>query len=605
MPFRPVSMQFDAIVVVVRARFVVLNLALGLAALPAMARAQQRFTTQVMIVPAFSGPDRGSASKGSDIVRSRVADAFPKSELKVISAGDIDDWLRRSGFEENPVLFEGELKELAKKFRADERITGSVTRTAGKVHIDAVLALIRDLRLAQPLTAEGPTVDAAASAIAQEAIAARRQLVSLRLCENANRAGNGAQAAAYASTAIAAYSAAVPARVCLLNALSKLGVSPDSVIDVARAALAGAPQNAVALEDLAQALDVKGAVNDAAPVWVRLLSTDSSNADLVEKVVNALSREGNAKLAAPLIDRGSGEHADNLPLLKLRWLVHLAEGDWAGAVSAGEKLLANDQAAQVDPDFYTRLAKAYRADTQPARALSTAALGVAKFPHDAPLNIEYIQLLHAESDSALPRALAQFPDNGELHALAAQHLKSSGNPAGALDETKRALAANPKLPHGFLQLAQLEIDVGQVDSAYDATIRATKNGEDSATVGAFALARGNALYKSATATQKRDDYQRAMRFLALATRITPTPQAKFLLGATALSVSQSAATDAPASKSCDLSRLADSTLTEAEINLVSGGSAAPDAARQYLDYVAKLRPYVADQLKSFCAPTPR
>ena len=70
-------------------------------------------------------------------------------------------------------------------------------------------------------------------------------------------------------------------------------------------------------------------------------------------------------------------------------------------------------------------------------------------------------------------------------------------------------------------------------------------------------------------------------------------------------VSQSAATDAPASKSCDLSRLADSTLTEAEINLVSGGSAAPDAAKQYLDYVAKLRPYVADQLKNFCPPTPR
>jgi tetratricopeptide (TPR) repeat protein len=366
-----------------------------------------------------------------------------------------------------------------------------------------------------------------------------------------------------------------------------------------------APANAVALEDLAQALDVKGSTADAAPVWVRLLATDTSNADLVEKVVNALSREGNAKIAAPLIDHGSDAHPENLPLLKLRWLVHLAERDWPGAVSAGERLLANDQAAQVDPEFYARLANAYRADTQSARALATAALGIAKFPHDAPLNITYIQLLRVESDSALPRALAQFPDNGELHALAAQQLKGSGNAAGALEETKRALAANPKLPHGFLQLAQLEFDVGQTDSAYDATIRATKNGEDSSTVGAFALARGNALYKAATATQKRDDYQRAMRFLTLATRITPTPQAKFLLGASALSVSQSAATDAPASKSCDLSRLADSTLTEAEINLVSGGSAAPDAAKQYLDYVAKLRPYVADQLKTFCPPPPR
>jgi tetratricopeptide (TPR) repeat protein len=556
-----------------------------LAASPATLRAQQRFTTQVMIVPAFAGADRDAASTASDVVRSRVAAGFPKSELKVISGGDMDEWLRRSGFDENPVLLEGELKELAKKFRADERITGTVRRTAGKVHIDAV--------------------DEAAAAVARDAVAARRQLAPLRLCENANRAGNAADAAANAATAIAAYPAAVPARVCLLNALAKLGVSADSVIDVSRAALAVAPMNAVALEDLAQALDVKGSTADAAPVWARLLATDSSDADLVEKVVNALSREGNAKLAAPLIDHGSDSHPDNLPLLKLRWLVHLAERDWAGAVSAGDKLLANDRAAQVDPEFYARLANAYRADSQPARAVATAALGIAKFPHDAPLNIVYIQLLRLESDSALPRALAQFPDNGELHALAAQQMKGSGNAAGALEETKRALAANPKLPHGFLQLAQLEIDLGQPDSAYDATIRATKNGEDSSTVGAFALARGNALYKAATGTQKRDDYQRAMRFLTLATRITPTPQAKFLLGASALSVSQSAATEAPASKSCDLSRLADSTLTEAEINLVSGGSAAPDAAKQYLDYVAKLRPYVADQLKTFCPPTPR
>ena len=583
----------------------IIVLAAGSSAAPRLACAQQRFTTQVMVVPAFRGPDRGIASKASDIIRSRVADAFPKSELRVISSGDIDDWLRRSGFDENPVLLEGELRELAKKFRADERITGSATRTAGRVHVDAVLALIRDLRLAQPLSGDGPTVDSAANVVARQAIAARRQLIPLRLCENANRAGKAAEAAADAAAGITAFPAAVPARICLLNALSKLNVGADSVIDVSRAALAVAPGNAVALEDLAQALDSKGASSEAAPVWVRLLATDSSNADLVEKVVNALSREGNAALAAPLIDRGTDQHPDNLPLLKLRWLVHLAEGDWLGAVSAGEKLLANDQASQVDPDFYTRLAQAYRADTQPARALATAALGFSKFPHNAPLNIEYIQLLRAEGDSALPRALAAFPDNGELHALAAQQLKGSGNVAGALDETKRALAANPRLPHGFLQLAQLEFDAGQIDSAYDATTRATKNGEDSATVGAFALARGNALYKAATGTQKRDDYQRAMRFLTLATRITPTPQAKFLLGASALSVSQSAATDAPASKSCDLSRLADSTLTEAEINLVSGGSAAPDAAKQYLDYVAKLRPYVADQLKNFCPPTPR
>ncbi|HEV8499634.1 MAG TPA: hypothetical protein VGQ56_22325, partial [Gemmatimonadaceae bacterium] len=488
------------------------------------------------------------------------------------------------------------------KFRADERITGTATRTAGRVHIDAALTLIRDLRLSQPLSSDGASVNEAADALAREAIAARRQLVPLRQCENFAREGKSAEAASAAAVGIAAYAQAIPTRACLLNALSRLEASPDSIISVARATLALSATNPIALERMAQALDAKGEGKAAAPFWTRLLATDSTNEDLIERVVNALSREGNAATAVPLIDHGSEAHPDNLPLLKLRWLVHLAANDWKAAAENGERLLFRDPATQSDPDFYVRLAAAYRADSQPVRALATAGLGVSKFPASAPLQIAYLQLLKAEADAAMPRVLAAFPDNAEVHALAAQSLKGSGNSAGAMEETKRALAANPRLPHGYLQLAQLEIEVGQTDSAYAAIEMASKFGEDTKTVAQFALARGNALYKAATTSQKRDDFQRAMKFLALAAQLAPTAEAKFLVGASALSISQSAASEAPQSKSCDLSKLADSSLTEAEINLVGGGSAAPDVAKTYLDYVAKLRPYVADQIKSYCSP---
>jgi len=570
--------------------------------LPAGAWAQQKFTTQVMIVPAFRGPERGLAAKASDIIRGRVAGAFPRSELRVISGGEIDDWLRLSGFDESTVLSAIELRELARKFRADERITGTATRTVGRVHIDAALTLIRDLRLSQPLSSDGASVNEAADALAREAIAARRQLVPLRQCENLAREGKSAEAASAAAVGIAAYAQAIPTRACLLNALSRLEASPDSIISVAQATLALSATNPIALERMAQALDAKGEGKAAAPFWTRFLATDSTNEDVIERVVNALSREGNAATAVPLIDHGSDAHPDNLPLLKLRWLVHLAANDWKAAAENGERLLLRDPATQSDPDFYVRLAAAYRADSQPVRALATAGLGVSKFPASAPLQIAYLQLLKAEADAAMPRVLAAFPDNAEVHALAAQSLKGSGNSAGAMEETKRALAANPRLPHGYLQLAQLEIEVGQTDSAYAAIEMASKFGEDTKIVAQFALARGNALYKAATTSQKRDDFQRAMKFLALAAQLAPTAEAKFLVGASALSISQSAANEAPQSKSCDLSKLADSSLTEAEINLVGGGSAAPDVAKTYLDYVAKLRPYVADQIKSYCSP---
>jgi tetratricopeptide (TPR) repeat protein len=570
------------------------------------ASTQPKFTTQVLIVPAFLGADRGLASRGADIVRSRVAAAFPKGELRVISGGDMDDWFRRSGFEENPALSDGELKEMARKFRADERITGTLVRAPdGSVRIDASLSLIRDPRLAQPLVATAASVPLAAEAVAAEAIAARRQLSPLRQCENFDREGNARGAAAAATTAIALYPRAVPARVCLLNALSHLEVSADSVIAVSRATLTVAPNNAVALEDLAQALDSKGQFRDGAPIWTKLLATDSTSEAMIEKVVNALAREGFPNLAVPIIDRGTDAHPDNLPLLKVRWLVHLAENDWKGAILAGEQMLARDQAAQADPDFYVRLATALRSDGKSERALAVAANAVAKFPENAPLYVLYLQLLKAEGDSALQRGLAAFPDNAEVHVFAAQTFKGSGNAAAALAETKRALAVNPRLPHGYLQLAQLEADAGELDSALTATELALRTGEDSTVVAQFALARGNTLFQAAGTTQKREDFQRAMRFLAFAVHIRPTAEAKFLVGASALSIAQSVATEAAPAKNCDLSKLADSSLTEAEINLVAGGAAAPDAAKQYLDYVAKLRPYVSNELKAFCplAPT--
>src|SRR4051812_11585235 len=93
----------------------ILLLLIAGATIPVPARAQQKFTTQILLVPAFRGADRGIAGKASDIVRSRVAGAFRRDELKVVSGGDIDDWLRLSGFEQNAVLSEGELKEMARK----------------------------------------------------------------------------------------------------------------------------------------------------------------------------------------------------------------------------------------------------------------------------------------------------------------------------------------------------------------------------------------------------------------------------------------------------------------------------------------------------------
>ncbi len=576
----------------------------GMLILAAPLRAQDRFVTQILMVPTFHGPNRDAAHEAADIVRNRVADAFHNKGLRVISAGSVAHWLEQSGFNEDMGLMPSEREALARHFRADEEVFGAVAPVDSGYRVDAQIVLTRDPRMVQPFSAVARSVREAAEVVAREVIVARSQMVPLRECENAVRAGAFAKAATFASGAIAAYPPATLARVCLLSALEKMpGDHADSVIAVARALLARWPDSPIALEYLATTLDAQGDFAGAGAAWVRLLATDSLDESLTRRVVDALSREGNAALAEPLIVRGVKAHPGDLELLKLEWLVHLATSNWKAAVATGEQLEVRDEASKVDPDFYRRLASAYRADSQPVRALATAASGVTKFPDDAPLYSLYVQLLQAEHEAALPRGLARFPESADLHVMASQTLKEQGSVAQAAAEIQVALAANPRLPHGWLQLADDEMALQRPDSALAALNSGLANGESKATVAQFALARGNTLYARANGTKLRADFESARRFLQLANRLVPTPEAAFLLGAAALSVSQAAATEAPAAKSCDLVRLADSTLTEAETNLATGRSAAPDAAQQFLDYASTLRPYVASQLKALCPAT--
>src|SRR6185503_19328799 len=115
---------------------------------------------------------------------------------------------------------------------------------------------------------EGATIAEAAELVAREAIAARAQLTPLRQCENLAREGKTTEAAAAATAGVIAFVRAVPARVCLLNALVKLGSKPDSIMTVAKATLATSPANPVALEALAGAYDAVDKTADAAPMWV-------------------------------------------------------------------------------------------------------------------------------------------------------------------------------------------------------------------------------------------------------------------------------------------------------------------------------------------------
>lgn len=583
----------------------------------AQRRAPPEFTQQIVLVPNFwVAGAAGTASRArsdlrfgrrmGDEVRDRLEDLVHKRETKLVDGYEIRESLAEAGYGADTVLSLSELRQQGEYFRTDEIVLGVATRLPkDSVRLHGQLILWRDLRQRQPV---GPVVaengDRAARQFAAAVNSARTQLKYQRRCENALRDGDGRRAIAHAREGIAAYGRGALVRTCLVWALRATGAHPQETLGEAQALLAIDREAFHALEAAAIALDTLKRRAEAADMWLRLVATDSMNLELVERVVWAMAEGGNARRAEPLIVRVSDANPDNMRLMRQKWRVANDTRNWPLAVDAGEKLLAADAEAGRDSLFYQRLAAAYRANGQVFKAMEIIARGVSVFPGDARLYAMYAQFVKEEADTVLPRGLALHPGSAELLALNAKELRARGRVAEALDASRKAVELDSTIAQGRLMVAQAEIDLGRPDSALATLRRAVAAGEDAGAVAQFALSKGNVLFRAANGTKSRADFQLAMRFLALADSLRSTPQTKFLLGASALSVAQTALTDAPALKvreeSCTVAQLGAESLPVAREGLTAGQDISPEATKQYLEYLDLISPYAEKQIAAFC-----
>jgi tetratricopeptide (TPR) repeat protein len=464
---------------------------------------------------------------------------------------------------------------------------------------------MRDRRMAEPLpAATGQDVGLAADQFGRALAAARNELIPQRRCENALRDMQPERALQFAREAVAAYPAGVLAHLCLTWALRATGAPSAEVLTAAREVLAGDSLNPHGLENAAIALDSLRRRDESATYWLRLAATDTADLELTQRVVLAMVFGGSARRAEPLVVRAADAHPDSIGLRRLAWRVTYENRHWPAAIKQGEALMAADSATTKDSVFTLRLASAYRANGETYKAISLAARGVVAFPGDVKLYTLYTQFVKSEADSVVPRGIALFPRSAELLAMQAKDLRARGQLAEALAASRQALAVDSTLDRGELMIAQGEIELGRPDSALVALRRALVRGEDTALIAQFALGRGNALLKAANGTKTRDDFQLAMRFLALADTLRRTPQSAFLLGVAAYSITQSALSDAPKmtekTQSCELSHLGAETLPVARAGLEAGQEVSPEAAKQFLDYLGQMEPYVQRQIDAFC-----
>jgi predicted Zn-dependent protease len=568
------------------------------------AQRQQEFTQQGLLIAPFKSADRKLGNKVADAIRGRVEKAGNKRELEVIDERSLITALFNAGFPADMVPDLTQVRAFSRFLRADEYLMGTVDKTPAGYRVSAKLILARDVRMQQPLPdAIDPDAERAAVRMAASVTEARRQLSAQRRCENQMREGRASQAADAARDGVRLYARSTLARRCLLAAHLVVGTAADTVLGVAGDMLRVDTSSFYALEGAAQAYDVLKNKDRAADMWLRLQATDTSDIPLGERVVSALLFDGNSLKAEPLVARLSNAAPEHMGLMRLRWQVLFTNKSWKEATRIGGVLLAMDSASMKDSTFMLRLATAYKSSGDAVRAVEVAARGLQAFPKDPRIFSMYVQLVRGEAVDGLTRGLASFPQNAEFKVMQSQDLKTRGKAEESVDVMREALALDSTIQHGHIQLARAQADLGQNDSAYASLKRALAVGEDSALVAQFALARGNQLYRAANSTKMRPDYMLALRFLTLADSVKNSPQAKLLMGVAALSVAQSAATEAPKAKDCELSRLGFDMLAIAQPNLAAGVELAAEAVKQYQDYLAQLQPISAKQVEVFCKGT--
>jgi len=567
----------------------------------ASAQRAQEFTQQGLLVSPFKSADRKVGNKIADEIRGRVDKSANNRELEVIDERSMTNALFNAGFPENHVPDLSQVRALSRFLRADEYLMGEVDKTPQGYRVRARLILARDVRMQQPLPdVVDPDQDRAAARMASAVVEARRQLTPQRRCENFIREGRGAQAMEAAREGIRLYPRSTLARRCLLAAHLFVGTPADTVLMVAGDIMRVDSLSYYAIEGAAQAYDVMKAKERSAEMWLRLQRSDTADIDLGERVVAAMLFNGNSNRAQPVVTSLSERAPDHMGLMRLRWQVLFANKSWKEASRIGGKLLEIDSLSAKDSTFLLRLATSYKSNNEPVRAVEVASRGLQAFPHDQRLFSLYVQLVRGEAVEGLARGLTAFPQNAEFKVMQSQDLKTRGKAEESVDAMREALALDSTIEHGHLQLARAQAELGQNDSAFATLKRGLTAGEDSAVIAQFALARGNQLYRAANSTKVRADFLLAMRFLALADSVKSSPNAKLLMGAAALSVAQSAATEAPKTKDCELSRLGFDMIAIAQPNLAAGADVAAEAVRVYQDYLTQLQPISAKQVEVFC-----
>lgn len=527
-----------------------------------------------VLVAVFKSADKELAVDASDALRNRVDGDFPAKQIYVLPKSVLVANLEASGFPVAEALEPHDQKALAVHLRADEYLTGSVTKKGDSVTVAADMVLSRDNTLVQPLgTYTAKNVKDAAKLISHELKEARKQLDFEKKCTSLGRQGQYDQAIAAAKQGIEAYPKATLVRTCMAQVMISQKAAPAQLAEIAHQIINLDPDNKQGLSILAQAYKDMDKPDSAVTVLTKLLATDPRNPRLQKDVVDALLSMADPAAARPVIDQALANNPGDPELMRTRWLILLSQKDFKAAFAQGDELVMIDTSF-ADTTYFIRTARAYAADSQPQKAAETAAKGLTKFANQPSLMYEQVFALRAA---------------GQLQP--------------ALDALDRAEAAKVPIENSNIFRIQILQDLGREDEVLPVIKNAIAAGDTSTNIRALLLAAGNSARVKASTSKSLDDYAAAVDLLKY-TEANVTGQSKqqaaFLLGATYVPYGQAMLTKAAEDKSCQLAKDGKDLFVEAQILLPKGGAFAPEPTAQLLGALRQLDPWADQTIKALC-----
>jgi tetratricopeptide (TPR) repeat protein len=564
--------------------------------------AQSTKTGDRVMIPTLQSTDKDLGVQAAEAIRNQLTKQTNLRELVVVPKADINNSLQSSGYSTTEALAPGDAKALATLVRAPQYLEGSVTKTPTGFKIESRLIISRDMTKGQVLpVAQAPKLDDAANQVAKSIKDARRQLPDEETCHNNYAQGKYQDAVNGARAALARNPGANILAMCLAESYDRLHQA-DSAIAVAERIRTSDPRSIPALRLLATTY--RSMIDSPRPGvtpaqlsqdTTRLLQSlaamaaaDPTNIKLVQDVINTYPQLGRPKEAIPLVRDLLQNNPGDPALLNQAWLVYLnagnstlqgarnaqdsaeARGMFQSAVDVGSEMARVDT-AQATIDYYRRLMAAYSALQQPQKASEVAALATKKFPNDPMLSV-----------------------------MNANNLYKSGQLPLALEAVNKVLAADPKNANAYFLKAQIQAALNQNDELATTLQTARTNGVDPGALSQLALKAGSDAYKAGQASKDIADFQRAIRFLQLSDQLQSSADAKFLLGASAFSVGQTATISANEKRSCELARTARDAFNLASMNLPAGGQKYPNEAAQLLTAIPQFTPAVDNEVKRFC-----